>query len=1015
MSELDKIIEIVHSHYQNGDNSPEIIQSIQSFVSDLGNLEKCKQILQMKGLGDHIIAFISNSFRAIIQNFIDMILPQDAFSLIDWMKQLLIQDSDHINKYILNDFSISIAIILRKFWKTQTEECWRHIGNLSLLFNNAPQHWYIALTIYNIIIESFSEEDDLSAAKIFSGNALISIFLSSYEAASKAVNLVPSEDDNEQQQFKFILISESCKVISKCLSFKHKKLTLIDRELKNKVSDIQFINFFFEIYSHFLIPESLDVITSILGMPKNSFISNNFVGVVNNICEHFIDIIQNKIGFDPNNVFHISLIIGKLSKKIDLQIISQIQCFSNLIDTTTFFTQYIIENISNASNSLSKVFKFWDSIAKVLKQQKSSELKTFCDPKIHDIYEIYVKFLLHEAEASEDLNNLDLLTPKLSPLISIINNLISFNAIQAFNSLTSYFQNLKNQFFQLVHSNNQNVLIVQKQLAVIVQIMIFILIGSRDEISISAFSSLLSLLNETADLLQNSVLFPELETSLLIFIFHQKNTMFGNKTVLRTNNLNSLYQKLHLNFQISSYQDCQDFYFNRIFITLDKFFQFPEIINFAISIISESLMPSPALINSFLDQLLKQSFLFNIKYKQRSDFFTALMNILMNHNNQLLYDKMFSVLQVEFDNLLGTQEINTFVNVIIDITGLFNAKFSLKFNSEIYLLLFNWLFPSRVDTIIQVLPSITSIDIYMLLLKMCRSLVSWTPTKRINFPPSSANGVILFKFTSTFISQFFSILISQKDNEEFLENKGYKGLRYTTMILEYLITGDFVPFDAFRIYNDDVFIRILQQLSQVFSVLNIESILYHPKVYRSVSHLFKAISVKQLRILCAEDSPEEVKKIVNTILIYASKGVFDTSNDTVSDSLQSFDSILQFLIEENETLESDILKRYIDGDILNKGIICIWQYLFSTNETNAPSKAAFSLNAFITINPQSYEYVKQKIISSSSQFIQPNVISAFTDFEERMNSTQEISEVSILLKKLKEKIKANIPTVSLLE
>ncbi|OHT09700.1 hypothetical protein TRFO_21323 [Tritrichomonas foetus] len=326
----------------------------------------------------------------------------------------------------------------------------------------------------------------------------------------------------------------------------------------------------------------------------------------------------------------------------------------------------------------------------------------------------------------------------------------------------------------------------------------------------------------------------------------------------------------------------------------------------------------------------------------------------------------------------------------IDICGIFNeAKDNITYN-----LMFDWFIAGHSEIFVNFLfdkcgeishSSICSeyqIIFMNSILKMWKSIVLCIPPKRVIFHSSSRNGLLLFKMatnvTNSYLSYILTIINNKQSNESpneeanepndvninypqnesihdidsnGLNHHHYKGIKYSFVILQNLVSGGYVPFGAFKIYNDLVFENTLKILTDTFKALHIETIIQYPSVLSSVIHLFRDLVFYHFEILFSIDF-----NLIDTILLYTEKCLLQPHEEIQNMAIDIVANILQNSIDRLHG-QNPIQDYFSDFSTI---FFILWQIiLHDTSKIN--SNIVFSIKTMIFLKISSIELVKEKI------------------------------------------------------
>ncbi|KAK8893820.1 hypothetical protein M9Y10_022249 [Tritrichomonas musculus] len=1035
MNDLQNILEIVDEHYTKGNSAPEITNFINSFPTNINSLEICKNILGLTDAKMSCKLFASDSFKNIISRFINYLTFSQASGIVEWITYFLTSDNLNLADAIYSDLSAAASQIFVRFFESQHDDVNRMIGNFTKLFGSNPLMLIRGIQIHSEIISTFgslNEKKDMATFKNFQESTLYGFLMTAKQILSRLQN-EQDEIYTFPPELRKQIISLSCLNLSKTIAFKMEKDLYSqnnDEKFKTEISDENFLIFIFQVFEKFSEPEALKVISSYFQLQPASFIKPQFFySIFNNICMGLINIIQNQIGFsESSTIYQLSQILSYFSIRINLMMIKYLPSLALLIESTAQFSIVIFQNISNEPNTINNIVTFWSKLEELLRQVSNDPnnnsptallwipIKQQVMSKAFDIYSSYIELLLKEVmQPGNEEIDFNFLSNKISPFISLIQSFVNLNQLPIYQHLMSIYHSKKEEFLQLLANNNQISEDVSKQIALFIQIFIKFIDSTKnltDPICIESFTEIISLMQITIPALneRNHLSF-EIEISFSIFIEKFRSTNLGNSQV-RFEARDNFYRRIPPALGISSPQSCQDFFFHRIISTLQGFFgnQYEEILfRNLFNKLDQKVFPSDEILLLFLQTDLDSSLNFLKNYKYRYFFSMSLMSIIGKLENSILYNIFLSNLNAKFAALPNPEALSMLSS---DIGGMFSAKLK----PEYYHIRFNSLFPDKMKLISDALasPSGQNIQVISLTLKMCKSIVFWLPANKIVFDNNSPNGIISFTFAAQTICTFISFAAPNLQSPGFvqmLESRGYRELKYVSKILSYLLSGGYVPFDAFAIYNDPVFVNVLTGVIQLLTNLDKTSICNHPKTFFSLITFFKELCINQMKTICRQLQPELLKELMIIIFESASKGTSMLENISEC-SVQIITTILEFIVDEQGTKECETLMNSVDSQILGQTNACLWELLFNGNSN---SYISTSIMLFILINKSAFDVIKEKIIQISQDFKTADILQALTYFENQLPSIIEnrnSTAMKQILDKLKEVVNQRIVVVS---
>lgn len=1044
---IEKTCTIAEGIFGLGKNDSETLNFVNEFKSKLDNLQICQEILLHNNQSNHPLVFASDAFKEIITTFISNLTLEVAAPIADWLTQFLISYENAGLEVVIRDLSYSFGTILLHFFDQASEP--QEVLSNSLatlhrsLYTDNILQCYHGVLIDNEILDVFIHSTSEYAFSLFSNHFLHGFFDSTKEALFRIAQI--EDVDPEVQKLFLKFISQSCSNLAKIIGFARdspdqtkspKEKTTIKLEnnaFKQELFNIDLINLFFDIYKRFGTYSTLEIIYSYLRIDKSSFsnpkngppiVNITFIDFFNFISSNITVLLGEQVHFDVQaNIFTLSKIISKLSAFFNERLIAQITKFPELVENVCSFTHFILEQHCDENNIIAELIQFWANIEPLCRVR--SQTAEFLKEKAFSIYEGYINFLF--AFAITDSRSLDLLRCEIDPFVQHVQRFFNFNFPLISSHLAQQFKSKRQEFNKSLDAYQDNPELaknVQRQLAISVQLLLLIIIflsfdrrlQSAQAVCPELFAGIVTLSQQTMELTKQSIVFPELEMSFLIFIKQLKQTLISSP-IIKPEVQKALYRLIPPDLGVQNYAATNNYFFIRIMTTIPFFSVCEnkrELLPESLLCLKNDISPTFECMAQFLQSPFEGSFSFlanledpqNQKYRQQ--LFTALQAIIDKINDYRLYTLFFQLFEAKFNAL---PDMGAVCLLGLDINGIFKA--SLKQSREnfmvCYLKKFNYLFPDHMNAYALALASGTDPNAMVISLRMCKSIVQ---SSYIKFGSSSADGIILFKFASQIITYSLQMIVSQLEsseiNEVAIQLIYFKVIKYIVSIMESLLSNDYVLFDAFMIYGDSVFIDDLIGLAKLFSLIDDIKIQDYHKTFEKVIDFFIALSGNQLKSIYCQQVPDEVRGFVNVMLSYAVNGL--SKPFTVKKAIRIIQKTLQFAIDDIGSPQATALLESIVPEIFLKCNCAIWQLLFNSTDKSISANLYLPIQYFMMINQGPYQMVKQKTIEDTPEAKRAEIIRAFAEFEAKFQDAlnQDGEKIMKALSVLKCEVNQNI-------
>lgn len=151
-------------------------------------------------------------------------------------------------------------------------------------------------------------------------------------------------------------------------------------------------------------------------------------------------------------------------------------------------------------------------------------------------------------------------------------------------------------------------------------------------------------------------------------------------------------------------------------------------------------------------------------------------------------------------------------------------------------------------------------------------------SQRIFFEQSSANGILLFRETSAIVCSYGSRILEIPVNQDIYAEK-YKGIRLMLNVLTCALSGGYVNFGVFALYEDKALQNALDVSLQMCLQIPLDDILTYMKLSKAYFGFLEVLMKGHLDVLCG-----------------LSSSVFITLIKTLHEGLQSSGTDLYFVI-----------------------------------------------------------------------------------------------------------------------
>lgn len=247
-------------------------------------------------------------------------------------------------------------------------------------------------------------------------------------------------------------------------------------------------------------------------------------------------------------------------------------------------------------------------------------------------------------------------------------------------------------------------------------------------------------------------------------------------------------------------------------------------------------------------------------YKQRTALHATLARLIFHQSVDNLQDTFNRFMKPTLDlldMLNATPELRNgevrqaFIGVCRDLRGVAQATN----NKRAYSMLFEMLYPKCFPVFTRAAEAFfDDPDVITSLLKFLQEFVN-NKAQRVNFDNNSPNGILLFRETSSILVAYGSRILHhpvvQASN---VYKERYKGIALTLLTMTVALTGNYVNFGVFALYEDKALENALEVALQLIMSVGLEDVLSFPKLSRHYFSFLDVLFRNHLPFVAAKDT-----------------------------------------------------------------------------------------------------------------------------------------------------------------
>jgi exportin-7 len=377
--------------------------------------------------------------------------------------------------------------------------------------------------------------------------------------------------------------------------------------------------------------------------------------------------------------------------------------------------------------------------------------------------------------------------------------------------------------------------------------------------------------------------------------------------------------------------------------------------------------------------------------KYRTVFYSALSRLVFSSsedvNNQF---DVFIAPNVDIVQKLNQSPNLRDVNIRLAIIGIMRdlrGISSSTYNKRTYNLLFEILLPDLFPLMIRIAETWYDDAVVMTALFKFMQEFVFNKNQRILFDQSSANGILLFRETSSIVCAYGNrILEVPVQNDIYIEK--YKGIRLMLNTLTCSLSGNYVNFGVFNLYQDRCLQEALDVALQTCLQIPISDVLSYVKLAKAYFAFLEVLFRSHLDVLSGLDNGTFIK------LIKSNHEGLQSSDVTICalcastiDHLATY----MFLHMNKDKPTVRLISSHVasEPDILNDLMSSLFNTLLFTPQANqwAVTRPILSL---LLASESSYNEYQRSLIESQSEINRTKLFDEFVKLTAEIQKSVEI-------------------------
>lgn len=871
--------------------------------------------------------------------------------------------------------------------------------------NNSLSQILIALTILNsilydmsLVVHSVHIYKQKKILNSFKENHLLKIFLSTSSTLRKVVDLCSGIQMDSSTKS---VINYGLDVIISILGFNYSG-SFTDENyddigtiiLRSKwIEALKTASLFFQIYNLLestYSNKALEVLVFFSAIRSSILKSEESqLEFLDNFLSELGKILQYKINLDSSqNRHNLCRLFVRLKNNYRLDQFLKVKSTMELLNLYSDFCKSLFEYEETTLSTIFYVLSFWNRIAHGLNTIKSPE----------GIYKMIISILMSFLEMTikrEETSDTLLRDKILSSILELFPKLIVCGYEEMGEKILNGCRTLTDNYL-LSCNNADRLTIIERQLAWVILFLNSIIFSKTkvneevkylDSNLISAALNILKLNDERILSAGKTESSQYLELSIVTFLLRLSKFVFSNEYEF-------IIKFLSETHQIHSPNILLNVILEKIMFNLKMWGDDPEVIQETVSVLctlsegryTHKLMLSAPIILQLIQN--HNDFEINLSKKFRMNFFKALSELVLSRSDEKLFESYTNSFNIKLKYIGNMLENNNFMdkNAIINITYELRGILSSCKLFKHYESFFEWFHESSYTTsIIQRSLKAYTFKDWDVVWGVLRFIKDFTHNvhKRINFPNTSPNGIILFKenaniliFIASCINQFESL---EQDSK--LSDIKYKLTNYLFKIFIHIVDGDYCNYGVFSLYQDDILLNLFSSMfTVIFSKNLLDYIPFHPKIQESMYFSLSKLCSFNLNQLFSQDSqgrlgvPSETMSLIFSLICFGVKTRNNSIMNYCSSAIEAITNFHMKHIKKYSSIRSVLNESH--QNVITKIIFELFDVIL-TERISTSYLIYKAIFCSIQLQPMGYEIVRDTIIKSQ--------ISSSVEKGERMN------------------------------
>lgn len=384
-----------------------------------------------------------------------------------------------------------------------------------------------------------------------------------------------------------------------------------------------------------------------------------------------------------------------------------------------------------------------------------------------------------------------------------------------------------------------------------------------------------------------------------------------------------------------------------------------------------------------------------------TEFYTILTRIAFKLDSGDTFDEFMLPFEAIFEQINATslrsdQVKQMSIQVCRQLCGVLKAAVT-PFR-HCYLWVFNWIYPKYLNVLLRLLETWwDDPDVTIPILRLYSELV-FSRDRRITFERNSPNGILLFQQTSKILDIYARRILALKHHQtKDVHKEKLKGVMLSLQIMHRSMSGDYVPFGVFPLYNEQALKKSLSSVLKLVLSEDLDQYMSYSKVAVEMFTFLKVLFESHLEALIEGEG-----KVFVTLTAALHEGLHSFDAAQCSSCATALDHLFEFILDCSKSKRvqaKNSLRRLNEalskaGNLLHEIFASLFnRILFDGIEHELARIMTKTLLSLHVVSRESFHVYQQKLIACQPPEAKPIIQESFQKLMNGVKQTLEVENV----------------------